>query len=64
MLRIMLVGELWWHDEHPSGYSADMTGFRPHKLWVGSPNFSTSSRPSLESGMWTTDPALLTPARN
>jgi len=30
--KVMLVGELWWHDEHPSGYSADLMGFRPHKL--------------------------------
>lgn len=61
--KILLVGELWWHDEHPSGYSADLMGFRPHNLWVGSPNFTTNSRSSLEMGMWTTDPDLLTAAR-
>ncbi len=61
--KVMLVGELWWHDEHPSGHFADITGFRPHKLWVGSPNFTTNSRSSLEMGMWTTDPALLAAAR-
>jgi hypothetical protein len=62
--KVMLVGELRWHDEHPSGYSADTMGFRPHKLWVGSPNFTNSSRSSLEMGMWTTDPALLAAARD
>ena len=61
--KVMLVGELWWHDEHPSGHVADITGFRPHKLWIGSPNFTTNSRSSLEMGMWTTDPALLAAAR-
>ena len=62
--KVMLVGELWWHDEHPSGYSADVVGFRPHKLWVGSPNFTNSSRLSLEMGIWTTDPALLAAAQD
>lgn len=62
--KVMLVGELWWHDEHPSGHVADITGFRPHKLWVGSPNFTTNSRSSLEMGMWTIDAALLSAARN
>ncbi|MEP7194323.1 MAG: hypothetical protein ABI903_15850 [Actinomycetota bacterium] len=62
--KVMLVGELWWHDEHPFGYSADMMGFRPHQLWVGSPNFTTSSRASLEMGMWTSDPAMLNAARD
>ncbi len=61
--KVMLVGELWWHDEHPSGHFAHITGFRPHKLWVGSPNFTTHSRSSLEMDMWTTDPALLAAAR-
>lgn len=62
--KMLLVGELWWHDEHPSGHVADMMGFRPHKLWVGSANFTTSSRSSLEMGMWTTDPELLKAARS
>jgi hypothetical protein len=62
--KILLVGELWWHDEHPSGHVADMMGFRPHKLWVGSANFTTRSRSSLEVGMWTTDPTMLTAARD
>ncbi|WP_341925947.1 hypothetical protein [Nocardioides psychrotolerans] len=60
----MLVGELWWHDEHLSGYTADVMGVRPHKLCVGSANFTTSSRSSLEMGMWTNDPELLTIARD
>lgn len=61
--KLMLVGEMWWHDEHPADGVEDMIGFRPTRLWVGSANFTKSSRSSLEMGMWTTDPAMLAAAR-
>lgn len=62
--KLMLVGEMWWHDEHPAGGVEDIIGFRPTRLWAGSANFTKSSRSSLEMGMWTTDPAMLAAARS
>lgn len=62
--KLLLVGELWWHDEHPEGYADDITGFRPTRLWVGSANFTASSRKTLEMGMWTADAAQLATAQD
>lgn len=55
--KMLLLGELWWHDEDDFG-AADITGFRPQKLWLGSANGTASSRANLEFGMWVTDPVL------
>lgn len=62
--KILLLGQMWWSDDHPSGYSVDEFGFAPERLWIGSANFTGSSRGSLEMGMWTDDPALLAAARS
>ena len=61
--KIMLLGQMYWTDEHPSGHVMDVIGFRPQRLWIGSANFTKSSRASLEMGMWTTDPGMLAAAR-
>jgi len=61
--KIMLLGQMYWTDEHPSGHVMDIIGFRPQRLWIGSANFTKSSRSSLEMGMWTTDPDMLAAAR-
>ena len=56
--KLVLLGRLWEHDEDGFG-PADVTRFAPKRLWVGSANFTASSRRSLEFGFWTEDPALL-----
>ncbi|MEU2490900.1 hypothetical protein [Streptomyces sp. NPDC007883] len=61
--KMLLLGELWWHDEDALGGVADVTGFRPHRLWLGSANGTESSRRSLEFGLWLEDPGLLKAAR-
>ncbi len=61
--KIMLLGQMWWSDEHPSGHTVDQIGFRPEWLWLGSPNFTKASRRSLETGMWIKDPSMLLAAR-
>lgn len=61
--KIALVGHMRWTDEHPSGYLVDEIYFEPRRLWVGSANFTASSRRSLEMGMWTFDASLLRAAR-
>jgi hypothetical protein len=44
--KMLLLGELWRHDEDDFGI-ADMTGFRPQRLWLGSVNGTASSRLGL-----------------
>lgn len=61
--KIILLGDMYWTDEHPSGHVMDVIGFRPRQLWVGSANFTRNSRSSLEMGMWTSDPGMLATAR-
>ena len=61
--KMLLLGELWWHDEDGMGGVADVTGFTPHRLWLGSANGTESSRRSLEFGLWLEDPGLLKAAR-
>jgi hypothetical protein len=56
--KMVLLGQLWWHDEDEFG-SADVTGFRPQRLWLASANGTASSRANLEFGIWVTDPVLL-----
>jgi len=56
--KIVLLGELWWHDEDEFG-TADVTGFRRRRLWLASANGTASSRANLEFGVWVTDPVLL-----
>ena len=41
----------------------DILYFVPERLWIGSANFTKSSRQSLEMGLWTTDPELMKAAR-
>lgn len=62
--KILLLGHMWWHDEHPSGDLTDMYGFRAERLWVGSANFTKSSRGGLEMGLWTSEPDLMEAARH
>ncbi|MET7714839.1 hypothetical protein [Streptomyces sp. NPDC005407] len=61
--KMILLGELWWHDEDPLGGIADVIGFRPQRLWLGSANGTTSSRNNLEFGIWLDDPALMLEAK-
>ncbi|MFD8970669.1 hypothetical protein ACFV0C_37745 [Streptomyces sp. NPDC059568] len=61
--KMLLLGELWWHDEDGSGGVADVIGFRPSRLWLGSANGTESSRGSLEFGLWTQDPGLMKAAQ-
>ncbi|MEV0006256.1 hypothetical protein AB0H28_28800 [Micromonospora sp. NPDC050980] len=56
--KLALLGRLWEHDEDDFG-PADVTAFTPKRLWIGSANFTASSRRSLEFGSWTEDPVLL-----
>ncbi|WP_432937440.1 hypothetical protein ACQPXM_25080 [Kribbella sp. CA-253562] len=62
--KIMLLGRMAWTDEHPSGDVGDYHYFVPEKLWIGSANFTKSSRTSLEMGLWTTDKDLIAGARD
>ncbi len=61
--KILLLGQMCWTDEHPSGDVVDQLFFVPERLWIGSANFTMSSRHSLEVGLWTLDRELLTAAR-
>lgn len=61
--KIVLLGEMCWTDEHPSGHVVDQLSFRPVRLWVGSANFTTASRLGLEMGFWSSDESLLRAAR-
>lgn len=61
--KLALLGDMCWTDEHPSGHIVDQTFFVPRRLWVGSANFTGSSRRSLEFGAWLTDASLLRAAR-
>jgi len=60
--KIMLLGRMLWTDEHPSGHLVEQLYLQPQRLWMGSANFTKSSRSSLEMGLWTSDPALLSAA--
>ncbi|WP_328373606.1 hypothetical protein OG800_50605 (plasmid) [Streptomyces sp. NBC_00445] len=57
--KIVLLGEMWWHDEDGWGGVSDVIGFRPERLWVGSANGTHRSRSSLEFGMWLDEPKAL-----
>lgn len=61
--KILLLGWMGWTDEHPSGHVVDQLFFVPERLWIGSANFTSSSRHSLEMGVWTTDREMLSTAR-
>jgi hypothetical protein len=61
--KLALLGRMYWTDEDPEGHVDDHIWFDPEKLWVGSANFTESSRRSLEMGMWTYDPELMAAAR-
>jgi hypothetical protein len=61
--KMVLLGNMWWHDEHPSGYPEDIIGFTPERLWLASANGTRSSRSNLEFGVWLTDPKLIATAR-
>ena len=60
---MLLLGRMRWTEEHPSGHVMDVLFFVPERLWIGSTNFTASSRQSLEMGMWTTDAELLSASR-
>lgn len=61
--KIALLGSMHWTDEHPSGYPVDELSFVPERLWIGSANFTLSSRAGLEMGLWTSDRELMGAAR-
>ncbi|MEU5848949.1 hypothetical protein [Saccharopolyspora shandongensis] len=61
--KMVLLGNLWWHDEGSAGYPEDVIGFTPEKLWLASANGTRSSRSNLEFGVWLTDKTLLEMAR-
>jgi len=61
--KMALVGDMCWTDEHPSAAVIDELWFEPRRLWIGSANFTRSSRRSLEVGMWTADATMLAAAR-
>jgi hypothetical protein len=61
--KMVLLGNLWWHDEGADGHVEDVIGFTPKKLWLASANGTQSSRRNLEFGLWLTDPDLLAAAR-
>jgi hypothetical protein len=60
--KMVLLGELRWHDEDAFGGPADIVVFLPRRLWIGSANGTYSSRFSLEFGCWQTEPILLVQA--
>jgi len=57
--KLALLGQMWWHDEGALGHVEEVIGFRPHRLWISSANFTAASRRSLEFGYWTEQPDLL-----
>ena len=48
--KILLLGRMGWTDEHPSGLVVDILYFLSEGLWIGSANFTKSSRQNLELG--------------
>jgi hypothetical protein len=60
--KMVLLGELRWHDEDAFGRPADSIVFLPQRLWIGSANGTYDSRFSLEFGCWQTEPELLVQA--
>lgn len=61
--KMVLLGDLRWHDEDDLGYPADILSFWPRRLWIGSANGTTASRLSLEFGCWQAEPELLRQAK-
>jgi hypothetical protein len=61
--KMVLLGELWWHDEDALGHVTDVIGFRPQRLWLSSANGTASSRRNLEFGLWLDDADLLRAAK-
>lgn len=61
--KMVLLGEVWWHDEDEFGGVADVIGFRPQRLWIASANGTASSRSNLEFGLWLNDGVLLREAQ-
>lgn len=61
--KMVLLGDLRWHDEDELGYPADILSFWPRRLWIGSANGTAASRLSLEFGCWQTEPELLRRAK-
>jgi hypothetical protein len=57
--KLALLGDFWWHDEHPSGVSMEYVGYTPRRLWVSSANFTRASRRNLEFGYWTENSELM-----
>jgi hypothetical protein len=61
--KMVLLGELCWHDEDEHGRPGDIVVFLPRRLWIGSANGTYCSRFSLEFGCWQTEPELLAQAK-
>ncbi len=61
--KMFVLGHLWWHDEDGSPGVADVIGFTPKRLWLGSANGTRSSRLSLDFGVWLEDQELLAAAQ-
>lgn len=62
--KMLLLGELWWHDEATLGKAADVVEFTPHRLWLGSADGTARSRMNLDFGVWLDGRALLEAARH
>jgi hypothetical protein len=61
--KMALLGRMGWTDEGPMGGVGDEIFFIPERLWIGSANFTESSRSALEMGLWTDDSNLMAGAR-
>lgn len=54
--KLIVLGELVWVDEHPSGALVDEQHFFPWGAWFGSANLTAKSAHHLEMAVWVEDP--------
>ena len=54
--KLLLLGEI---TESEGEFGEPVVYFTPSRLWAGSANLTRNSRRSLEFGLWTDDPSLL-----
>lgn len=53
--KLLVLGELVWVDEHPSGQAIDERHFFPWGAWFGSANLTGGSAKHLEMAVWVQD---------
>ena len=63
-LKMMVLGEIVWHDEGPLGHVEDVLFFRPWRTWLSSANWTGGSQKHLEFGLWSDDVKLNEHAAN